>query len=68
MDPAAYVLQPFGGDDAITAKLIVDRAADSIEAWLKQGIETAMNRYNGTLDEIPRLEAPPPKPNDKPTA
>ncbi len=72
MDPAAYVLQPFGGDDAITAQLIVARAADAIETWLKEGIDTAMNRYNGTLDEIPRadvVKAPRPnkQPDDNPT-
>lgn len=51
MDPAAYVLHPFVGDDAITARLMVDRAADAVETWLQDGIELAMNRYNGSVDE-----------------
>lgn len=51
MDPAAYVLKPFAGDDAILAEQVVDRAADAIELWLTDGIELAMTRYNGSLIE-----------------
>lgn len=51
MNPADYVLKPFAGDDAITASLMVDRAADAIETWLKNGIELAMTRHNGVVDE-----------------
>lgn len=51
MNPAVYVLKPFAGDDAITARLMVDRAADAIETWLKDGIELAMTRHNGVLEE-----------------
>ncbi len=50
MDPAAYVLKPFAGDDAILAGQLVDRAADAIETWLREGIELAMTRHNGTVD------------------
>lgn len=67
MDVSAYVLQAFGGDDAITARLVVDRACDAIEAWLKTDFETAMNRYNGTLEEIPRPDKTNRSPTDKPT-
>lgn len=55
MDAAAYVLQPFSGDDVITARLVIDRAASAIETWLTDGFETAMNRFNGHVDETPRL-------------
>lgn len=51
MDPAAYVLRPFDGDDAITARIVVDRAADAVETWLTDGIELAMTRHNGSVDE-----------------
>jgi PTH1 family peptidyl-tRNA hydrolase len=57
MDPAAYVLQPFTSDQAITASRVVDRAADAIEAWLVDGFERAMNVYNGKLEDIPRPES-----------
>jgi len=51
MNPKSYVLKPFRGDDAITAKIVVDRAADAVETWLMEGIELAMTRYNGVVDE-----------------
>jgi peptidyl-tRNA hydrolase len=50
MDPAAYVLRPFDGDDAITAKLMIERAADAAETWLADGIELAMTRHNGVVE------------------
>jgi peptidyl-tRNA hydrolase, PTH1 family len=50
MDPSAYVLQPFRGDDEVTAKIVIDRAADAVECWLTDGIELAMTRYNGSID------------------
>jgi PTH1 family peptidyl-tRNA hydrolase len=50
MDPAAYVLRPFEGEDAITASIVVSRTADAIEAWLREGIDLAMTRYNGSID------------------
>jgi PTH1 family peptidyl-tRNA hydrolase len=48
MDPADYVLTPFKGDEAITAADLLERAVKAVEAWLTQGIEESMNRYNGT--------------------
>lgn len=50
MDPAAWVLSPFKGDDAILAAQVVDRAVLAMETWLKEGCEPAMNRYNGNID------------------
>lgn len=46
-----WVLRPFMGDDEITARLMIDRAANAIETWLTDGIEIAMTRHNGTVDE-----------------
>ena len=51
MDAAAYVLRPFEGDDAITVRIVIDRAADAVETWLIDGIELAMTRHNGSVDE-----------------
>lgn len=56
MDPAAYVLQPFAGDDAILARETAERAADAVELWLGEGIEAAMSRFNGAIQD----KAPPP--------
>lgn len=47
MQPVDYVLRPFKGDDAIQADELAARAADAIEAWLSDGIELAMSRFNG---------------------
>lgn len=51
MDPAKFVLNPFRGDDLITARLMVDRAADAVETWLVDGIDLAMSRHNGSVEE-----------------
>lgn len=42
-----YVLNAFKGDDAIQAQEIVDTVAKAVETWLREGMDTAMNRYNG---------------------
>lgn len=49
MDPAVYVLRPFMGDDAISAQIMIERAADAIETWLTDGLELAMTRHNGVV-------------------
>lgn len=46
MDPAAYVLQPFGRDEAIALGLARDRAVQAIEFFLTNGIVAAMNKFN----------------------
>ena len=51
MDPAAYVLKPFVGDDEISARIMVDRASDAVETWLKAGIDIAMNKHNGSTED-----------------
>jgi PTH1 family peptidyl-tRNA hydrolase len=56
MQPKDYVLQPFVGNDQITAQQMVERAADAVESWLTDGIEITMTRFNGGLEEAaPRL-------------
>jgi len=47
MQPVDFVLRPFKGDDAILAAEVAARAADAIEAWLSEGINSAMSRFNG---------------------
>ncbi|KXK48232.1 MAG: peptidyl-tRNA hydrolase [Chloroflexi bacterium OLB13] len=49
MDPAAYVLRPFMGDDIINAQIMVEHAADAVETWLTDGLELAMTRHNGIV-------------------
>lgn len=50
MPAAAYVLQAFKGDDEILARQVIDRAADAVETWLRDGIELAMTRHNGSIE------------------
>lgn len=47
MDPADYVLQSFTPDEEAVFGPLRERAADAIESWLFDGIEVAMNRFNG---------------------
>lgn len=42
-----FVLGRFAGDEARAASDMVKAAADACEVWLQQGIEAAMNRFNG---------------------
>jgi len=62
MQARDYVLGVFKGDDAILAAQVVDRAADAVETWLIEGIEIAMTRHNGSIDDpkpAPKSTPPP---------
>jgi PTH1 family peptidyl-tRNA hydrolase len=61
MNPADYVLAPFRGDDEILAMEVTDRAVAAVETWLTDGVEIAMNRYNGTGE--PKKKEPTPADN-----
>ncbi len=47
MDAAAYVLQDFSKDEEAIIDPLRDKVCDALESWLFDGIEVAMNRYNG---------------------
>ncbi|MCC6894709.1 MAG: aminoacyl-tRNA hydrolase [Anaerolineae bacterium] len=51
MQAKDYVLGVFKSDDAILASQVVDRASDAAETWLTDGIELAMTRHNGNIDD-----------------
>lgn len=42
-----YVLSPFAAEEEEAAAEMIERAADACEAWIADGIEAAMNRFNG---------------------
>jgi len=46
MDPAAYVLRDFAPDELPLLDETLERAVASVEAWLAEGIEIAMTRFN----------------------
>lgn len=58
MEPSAYVLQAFKGDDEILAQEVIDRAVKAIETWLTEGIEAAMNKHNGTGEQPQKVVEP----------
>jgi len=46
MDAEIYVLKPFLPEERETVKEMVQKAADAVELFLKEDLNTAMNRYN----------------------
>jgi len=51
MDPAAYVLQDFSKDEMKELSSILDRAADAVLTFVADGLDKAMNKYNGEIRE-----------------
>ncbi|MBC7225147.1 MAG: aminoacyl-tRNA hydrolase, partial [Anaerolineae bacterium] len=52
-DPVDYVLSDFTLDESIVMDRALDRAVEAIVAWLKLGIEAAMNAYNRPPPALP---------------
>ena len=50
MDPAAYVLQNFSKDEMKVLSEIIDRAADAALEFVTNGVNMAMNKYNGSIE------------------
>jgi PTH1 family peptidyl-tRNA hydrolase len=50
MDPAAYVLQDFSRADLTALSEVLDRAADAALAFVTEGLDIAMNKFNGSLE------------------
>ena len=46
-DPSDYVLRRFTEDELIVMESAWDRAAKAIECYLAEGIDEAMNEFNG---------------------
>ncbi len=51
MDPADYVLHDFDAFQQELLPEILSQAVDAIRIYIVEGIETAMNLYNGRLDD-----------------
>ncbi len=49
MDPAAYVLQDFPSGDLLALSQVLDRAADAALTWVMEGLNAAMNKFNGEV-------------------
>jgi len=50
MDPAAYVLQNFSREEMKVLSEIVDRAAEAALTFVVEGLNKAMNKYNGSVE------------------
>jgi PTH1 family peptidyl-tRNA hydrolase len=50
MDPADYVLQNFSREELKFLSEIVDRAADAALTFVVDGLNKAMNKYNGSIE------------------
>jgi peptidyl-tRNA hydrolase, PTH1 family len=46
-DPADFVLQPFTPQEEASILPAVDRAADAVEMWIREGVEKTMATVNG---------------------
>ncbi|HQV70571.1 MAG TPA: aminoacyl-tRNA hydrolase [Thermoflexales bacterium] len=51
MDPAAFVLTPYAKSELELMQLTYGRAAESIERWMTEGIDRAMNWANAGTEE-----------------
>ena len=47
VDPADFVLEDFLPEEEEAVRALVARGADAVEALLEEGLEAAMNRFNG---------------------
>jgi PTH1 family peptidyl-tRNA hydrolase len=47
MDPAAYVLQDFSSADQDVLSEALNRAAEAALTWIAEGLDAAMNKFNG---------------------
>jgi PTH1 family peptidyl-tRNA hydrolase len=45
-DPADFVLEPFAPGERAVLGETIERAADAVESWLKDGIERTMTAFN----------------------
>lgn len=50
MDPSAYVLQDFSRDETKLLSELLDRAADATLEFVLNGLDKAMNKYNGSIE------------------
>lgn len=52
MDPSDYVLQNFSREEMKMLSEVVDRAADAALTFVVDGLNKAMNKYNGSIESV----------------
>lgn len=51
MDPSAYVLQRFHNSELGTLNLVLDRSVEAVRTFVRDGLTTTMNQFNGSVVE-----------------
>jgi peptidyl-tRNA hydrolase, PTH1 family len=51
MSPAAFVLQKFTNAEMEIVNLLMDRSLGAVRTFIREGLDAAMNQYNGSLQE-----------------
>jgi PTH1 family peptidyl-tRNA hydrolase len=51
MDPKAYVLQRFVPSEQEMLSMVLDNAVGAVRVFVRDGLDAAMNQYNGSLLE-----------------
>lgn len=51
MDPSVYVLRDFPSRDLETLRQVIDRAVEAALTFVCEGLDTAMNRFNGPVKD-----------------
>jgi PTH1 family peptidyl-tRNA hydrolase len=51
MDPKDYVLQSFSSGEQPTLDTVLDAATDASLTFVREGLDTAMNRFNGAVEK-----------------
>jgi peptidyl-tRNA hydrolase, PTH1 family len=65
MQASDYVLQKFSDDDQILVQQVVEAAANAVEFWLENGMEAAMSKFNGDVNEAGTNNNAKPKPDEQ---
>jgi len=47
---SGYVLSPFDAGEKVLLEKVLKRAADQTECWLAEGVDRAMNKFNGAVE------------------
>ena len=52
-DAADFVLGKFSSQDRDSADAAIRRATDAVDVWIENGIQSAMNQFNGATNQKP---------------
>jgi PTH1 family peptidyl-tRNA hydrolase len=59
-----HVLSRFSAEELARMPILLDAAADAVEAWSREGTSKAANRFNAWELQAPAADAPGPKPGE----